>query len=70
MNFKAKVALAVLEEGTPISELALKYGVHVTVIHRWKCETLASMKARFSEKREKSHPEQEAHIHELHTKIG
>lgn len=28
------------------------------------------MEAGFSEKREKSHTEQEAHIHELHAKIG
>ena len=69
-SFKAKVVLSVLREDVPISELALKYGVHATVIHRWKREALASLETGFSGKREKSHTDQEAHIHELHAKIG
>ena len=69
-SFKAKVALSALREDAPISELALQYGVHATVIHRWKREAVASMEAGFSGKREKSHTHQEAHIHELHAKIG
>ena len=69
-NFKAKVALAALREDAPISELALKYGVHATVIHRWRREALAAMEAGFSGKLERSHTDQEAQIHELHAKIG
>ncbi len=42
-NFKAKGALAVLREDAPISELVSKYGVHGTVIHRWKREALAAL---------------------------
>ena len=69
-SFKAKVALSALREDAPISELALKYGVHATVIHRWKREALASMEAGFSGKSEKTNTDQEAEIHELHAKIG
>ena len=69
-NFKAKVALSALREDAPVSELALKYGVHATVIHRWKKEALASMEAGFSGKLEKTNTDQEAQIHELHAKIG
>ncbi len=69
-NFKAKVAVSALREDAPISELAVKYGVHATVIHRWKREALASMEAGFSGKLEKNHTEHEAHLHELHAKIG
>ncbi len=69
-NFKAKVALSALREDAPISELALKYGVHATVIHRWKREALASMEAGFAGKLEKSQIDQAAHIHELHAQIG
>ncbi len=61
-NFKAKVAVSALREDAPISELAVKYGVHATVIHRWKREVLASMEAGFSGKLEKSNTEHEAHL--------
>ncbi len=69
-SFKAKVALSALREDAPISELALQYGVHATVIHCWKREARASMEAGFSGKLEKSHTDQAAPIHELHAKIG
>ena len=69
-NFKAKVAWATLREEAPISELASTYGVHATVMHRWKREARASMEAGFSGKQEKRHTDQEAHIYELHAKIG
>jgi len=69
-NLKAKVALSVPREDAPLSELAIQYGVHVTVIHRWKCEALTSMNVGFSGKGEKSHTDQEAHIHERHATIG
>ncbi len=65
-NLKAKVALSALREDVPISELAVKYGVPATVIQSWKHEAMAAMEAEFSGKREKSHAEQEAHIHALH----
>ncbi|PCI96995.1 MAG: IS3 family transposase, partial [Alphaproteobacteria bacterium] len=41
-KFKAKVALAAISEDAPISELALKYGVHSQLINRWKKEALSS----------------------------
>ena len=69
-KFKATVALSALREDAPISELASKYGVHATVIHRWKREALAAMEAGFSGKLEKSYSDQATHIHELHAKIG
>ncbi len=69
-SFKAKVALSALREEAPISELALKHGVHATVIHRWKKEALTSMEDGFSGKLEKVSTDQEAQIHELHAKIG
>jgi transposase len=35
-RFKTKVLIATLREDTPISELAVHFGIHSTVIHRWK----------------------------------
>ncbi len=69
-SFKAKEVLSALREDAPISESAVKYGVHATVIHRWKREALAAMEKGVSGKLEKSHTDQEAHIHELDAKIG
>jgi|GEM_PF-518396 len=46
--FKAKVALAAIREEAPISVLALKYGVHETLIHRLKQQALAAIEALFS----------------------
>ncbi len=69
-SFKAKVALSALREDAPVSELALKYGVHATVIHRWKKEALASMEAGFSGKLDVQNKDHKAEIHELHAKIG
>lgn len=69
-SFKAKVALSALREDAPVSELAIKYGVHATVIHRWKKEALSSMESGFSGKLEKVSDDKEAQIHELHAKIG
>ena len=49
-SFKAKVALLALRKDAPVSELALRYGVHTIVIQRWKKEALALMEAEFSGK--------------------
>jgi transposase len=70
VSFKAQVALSALREDTPVSDLALKYGVHATVIHRWKKEALASMEAGFSGKPDKAQDDHKAEIKALHAKIG
>lgn len=44
-KFKAQVALAALREDANVAELLTRYGVHATVIHRWKKEALRSMEA-------------------------
>ena len=69
-SFKGKVALAALREDAPVSELAVKYGVHATVIHRWKKEAVAGMEAGFSGKVESQAVDHDKQIKELHAKIG
>jgi len=69
-NFKAKVALAALREDEPISELSSRFGIHATVIHRWKREALQSIGETFKGKPERNRGYNEEEIKELHAKIG
>jgi len=69
-SFKTKVVISALREDIPVSELALKYGVHTKVIHRWKKEAVASMEAGFSGKLEVQKNDHASEVKELHAKIG
>lgn len=69
-KFKVQVALAALREDRTIAELSSRYGVHATVMHRWKKEALASLEAGFSGKLEAQATDHSAEIKELHAKIG
>ncbi len=69
-NFKAKVVLAALREEATLAELSSQYGVHGTVINRWKREALASIEAGFSGQLDATQKNKEGEIRELHAKIG
>lgn len=68
--FKGQVALAAIREDATMAELSSKYGVHATVIHRWKKEAIESMAAVFSGKLDKQDANHASEIKELHAKIG
>ena len=46
--FKAQVALAAVKGDETVNELASYYGVHPTLIHRWKRQLLAGAEAVFA----------------------
>jgi transposase len=69
-DFKAQVALAAIREDATISELASRYGIHATVIHRWKKEAIEAMTSGFSGKQERQQNDHTVQIKELHAKIG
>lgn len=69
-SFKATVVLAALLKEAPISELALKYGAHATVIHCWKNEAVVSTEAGFPCKLDIQKNDHATEVKELHAKIG
>ena len=69
-EFKARVALDALSGEHSLSELASKYGVHANQISQWKKQAKDQIVVGFSGKAKKSQQSDEAHIKELHAKIG
>lgn len=45
--FKAKVALAAVREQEPVTEIARRFKVHVTMVHRWKKQLLDNLTTAF-----------------------
>jgi transposase len=69
-EFKGQVALAAIRDDATIAELSVRYGVHATVVHRWKRDAVAAMVAGFSGKQEYQNEGHTLEIKELHAKIG
>jgi putative transposase len=70
--FKAKVALAAVQEVKTVSELASQFGVHPTQIHRWKRQLLDRAAEIFESPGDgcRAAQEQEALVAELYEQIG
>ncbi len=69
-DFKAQVALAAIREDATIAELSSKFGIHASLIQRWKKEALTGMKDIFSSKQAIQETNHLTDIKDLHAKIG
>jgi len=69
-GFKARVALEALKGERTVSELAVTYGVHPTMVHQWK-KVLLEGAAGVFERGGKTAPDvDEDTVRDLHAKIG
>ena len=73
-SFKAEVVLELLKEEKTIAQISSEYGVHVTMLHRWKNTALENMSSLFEDEGKKNAAaltkEHEKETAELYAKIG
>jgi transposase-like protein len=68
-EFKAKVALAAIKNEETLAELSQRFGVHPTVISKWKKSLLDGATDIF-DKNHKSRKQNEQQVNELYRQIG
>ncbi len=69
-EFKARVALEAARENRTMAELASAYGVHTTMISKWRQHLIESIPAVFSDKNRKKDKEHEDLTASLYQQIG
>jgi transposase-like protein len=68
-QFKAKVALAAMQNEETIAQLSSRFGVHPTMISAWKRQLLEGA-AELFDKNNKSRKQLEGQLDELYRQIG
>ena len=68
-EFKAKVAMAAIRNEETMAEMAARFGVHPTMIAKWK-KALLDGAADIFDKHHKNQKQSDATIYELYRQIG
>lgn len=69
-DFKAKVSLEAIRESRTMAELTSVFGVHSTIISRWKRHVLENLSTLFSDKIQQKDKSNEELIASLYQQIG
>ena len=72
-QLKAQIVQEMLKEDRTIGQIASEYGVHPTMLHRWKAQALAGLPSLFNKGDKaagKAAAQHEQQVHELYAEIG
>lgn len=69
-ELKAKAVLELLKEEKSLSELASDYGIHSSLLTRWRAVVIQDLPKLFVEPRRKESNEHEELVKELYERIG
>ena len=69
-DFKAKVALEAIRETRTSAELCSQYGVHVTMLGRWRQQAIEHIRTGFLDRTEKQDKNNELVMASLYQLIG
>jgi len=69
-ELKTKVALAAIKGNQTANEIASEFGIHISLVNRWKKEAIESLPSVFDNSQEKQSKEVEIERDRLYQKVG
>jgi transposase len=69
-ELKTKVALAAIKGNQTANEIASEFGIHVSLVNRWKKEAIQALPLVFGETQAKQNKEIEIERERLYQKVG